>query len=94
MRVESGQVSHVRQAREGGVSETTYSYQNWGGSFSFLVCNTCGEVLLKDWQSNYRSMKPPKFCGNCGARIGKRAKVDGDEAIRLAKMARARQGQI
>lgn len=72
------------------MSETTYSYQYWGGTFAFLVCNTCGEVLLKDWHSNYRSMKPPKHCPNCGARIGKRLKVSKDEGTRLAKMAWAR----
>lgn len=74
-------------------SETTYSYQHWGGTFAFLVCNNCGNVLLKDWHSNYRSMKPPRFCDNCGRRIGKRVKVDEAERVRLAKMALARLGR-
>ena len=73
------------------MSETTYSYQYWGGSFAFLVCNTCGNVLVKDWHSNYRSIKPPKFCANCGRHIGKREKVGFEEQVRLAKMAMERE---
>ena len=60
----------------------TYSYAYWGGSFAFLVCNNCGNVLLKDWHSRYRSMKPPKFCDNCGRRIGRREKVSDERAAR------------
>ena len=72
------------------MSETTYSYQYWGGSFAFLMCNTCGNVLTKDWHSNYRSIKPPRFCANCGCSIGKRVKVSDKEAMRLAILARER----
>lgn len=71
-------------------NSTTYSYWYWGGTFAFLVCNNCGNVLLKDWHSNYRSMKPPKFCDNCGRSIGKRVKLSEDDKTRLARIALAR----
>ena len=35
------------------MSETTYSYQYWGGTFAFLVCNSCGNVLQKDWAAKF-----------------------------------------
>ena len=70
--------------------ETTYSYQWWGGTFAFLVCNACGNALVKDWHSNYRCMKPPKFCANCGRHVGKRKKISNEEAARLAIAARKR----
>ena len=71
-------------------TETTYHYAYWGGTFAFLICNNCGNVLLKDWHSNYRHMKPPRFCDNCGRRIGKRVKVSDKEKVRLALAANER----
>ena len=69
---------------------TTYSYQYWGGTFAFLMCNTCGNVLARDYHSNYRSIKPPKFCANCGRSVGKREKISDTRAAKLVMMARER----
>lgn len=56
--------------------KATCHYEQTGGTFGFLVCDSCGGVIIKDYRFNHRSMKPTPFCRWCGARITKRvAKV-------------------
>ena len=63
-----------------------YAYAQTGGTFGYLLCCNCGEILRKDYRSRHASMKPPNFCPNCGDRIGKRRKLSNDELTELLKM--------
>lgn len=63
-----------------------YAYAQTGGTFGYLLCCDCGAILRKDYRSNHASMKPPKFCPNCGERIGKRRKLSDDELTELLKL--------
>lgn len=63
-----------------------YAYANTGGTFGYLLCCGCGEVLRKDYRSNHASMRPPRFCPNCGEPIVKRRKLRDGELTELMKM--------
>lgn len=60
-----------------------YAYAHTGGTFGYLLCCDCGETLRKDYRANHASMKPPKFCPNCGEPIGKRRKLRDGELTEL-----------
>lgn len=70
-----------------------YAYAQMGGTFGYLLCCECGEVLRKDYRSRHASMKPPKFCPNCGERIGKRRKLRDGELTELLKREPSRERQ-
>lgn len=63
-----------------------YAYAHTGGTFGYLLCCDCGEILRKDYRSRHASMKPPVFCPNCGERIGKRRKLRDGELTELLRM--------
>lgn len=63
-----------------------YAYAHTGGTFGYLLCCVCGEILRKDYRSRHASMKPPRFCPNCGERISKRRKLSYGELTVLMMM--------
>lgn len=63
-----------------------HAYAQTGGTFGYLICCNCGEILRKDHRSRHASMKPTNFCPNCGERIGKRRKLSDGELTELLKM--------
>ena len=52
--------------------DTTCHYEHTGGTFGYLVCDNCGGVVVKDYRSRHRSMRPTPYCRWCGARIVRR----------------------
>ena len=53
---------------------STCHYEHSGGTFGFLICDSCDQAIVKDFRSRQASMKPPNYCSNCGCRITKRVK--------------------
>ena len=67
-----------------------YAYAHTGGTFGYLLCCEFGEVLRKDYRTNHASMRPPRFCPNCGEPIEKRRKLRDGELTELMLMANER----